>query len=93
MVKIIWTEIAIEDLRLIHEYISYDSKIYADRFIEKIINRVDQLDNFPKSGCVVPEFDSSVIRELIEGNYRIIYQVSTDKIAIIRIHNSARQLK
>ena len=93
MVKIIWTEIAIEDLRLIHEYISYDSKLYADRFIEKIINRVDQLENFSKSGRVVPEFDSSVIRELIEGNYRIIYQISTDKIAIIRIHHSARHLK
>ena len=93
MVKIIWTEIAIEDLRLIHEYISYDSKLYADRFIEKIINRVDQLESFPKSGRVVPEFDSSVIRELIEGNYRIIYQISSDKIAIIRVHHSARQLK
>lgn len=29
MVKLIWTEIALEDLRLIHEYISKDSKIYA----------------------------------------------------------------
>ncbi len=43
MVKLIWTELAIEDLKLIHEYISKDSKLYADRFIEKIINRVDQL--------------------------------------------------
>jgi len=44
MVKLIWTEIALEDLRLIHEYISKDSKIYADRFIEKLISRVDQLE-------------------------------------------------
>ena len=44
MVKLIWTEIALEDLRLIHENISKDSKIYADRFIEKLISRVDQLE-------------------------------------------------
>jgi len=29
MVEIIWTEFAIEDLRLIHEYISKESKVYA----------------------------------------------------------------
>lgn len=65
MVKIIWTELAIEDLRLVHEYISKDSKAYADKFIEKIINRVDQLESFPESGRVVPEFDTATIRELI----------------------------
>ena len=43
MVNIIWTEYAIEDLRLIHEYISKDSKRFADRLVEKIIERVDQL--------------------------------------------------
>jgi addiction module RelE/StbE family toxin len=93
MVKIIWTEIAIEDLKLIHEYISNDSKLYADRFIEKMINRVDQLENFPKSGRIVPEFDSSDIRELIEGNYRIIYKASSTQVSILRVHHSARQLK
>jgi plasmid stabilization system protein ParE len=37
MVTIIWTELAIEDLTQIHAYISRDSKIYADRFIDKLI--------------------------------------------------------
>ena len=93
MVKLVWTEIAIEDLKSIHEYISKDSKLYADRFVEKIINRVDQLENFPKSGRIVPEFNSVDIRELIEGNYRIIYKMSTSQVSIIRVHHSARQLK
>jgi toxin ParE1/3/4 len=93
MVKIIWTDFAIEDLRMIHDYISKDSKTYADRFVDKIIRRVDQLENFPKSGRVVPEFNSETIRELIEGNYRIIYQIKSEYIGIARIHHSARQLK
>ena len=92
MVRLIWTEIAIEDLQLIHEYISNDSKVYADRFIGKIINRIDQLENFPKSGRVVPEFNSEVIRELIEGSYRIIYKINSDYISIVRIHHSSRLL-
>ena len=81
-------------MRLIHEYISKDSKVYAERFIEKIIDRVGQLKSFPRSGRVVPEFNSKMIRELMEGNYRIIYTINPDNdVSIIRIHHSARQLK
>lgn len=93
MVTIIWTELAIEDLRLLHEYISRDSKAYADKHIEKLISRVDQLENFPQSGRMVPEFNNPALRELIEGNYRIIYRVFENHIGIVRIHHSARQLR
>ena len=47
MVVIIWTEFAIEDLRSIHDYISKDSKRCADRFVEKLLERVDHLESFP----------------------------------------------
>lgn len=93
MVKIVWTEFALEDLRLIHDYIAKDSKTYADRLIDKLIARVDQLETFPKSGRVVPEFDNTDIRELIEGNYRIIYEIKPEHIGIIRIHHAARLLQ
>ena len=93
MVKVVWTEFALEDLRSIHSYISKDSKIYANKFVEKLINRVDQLESFPKSGRVVPEFESDMLRELIEGNYRIVYKINSDHIGVVRIHHSARQLK
>lgn len=76
-----------------HEYISLDSKRYADRFVEKLMNRVDQLESYPKSGRVVPEFNVEAIRELIEGNYRIIYKTTTSQVAIIRVHHAARQLR
>ena len=85
--------VRLEDLRSIHSYIAKDSKIYADKFVEKLINRVDQLESFPKSGRVVPEFESDTIRELIEGNYRIVYKINSDHIGVVRIHHSARQLK
>ncbi|MFZ4058681.1 MAG: type II toxin-antitoxin system RelE/ParE family toxin [Ferruginibacter sp.] len=93
MVKILWTDIAIEDLKSIHDYIVRDSKRYADRYIEKLIGRVDQLEKFPKSGRVVPSINSPSIRELIEGNYRIVYKVSSVKVSILRVHHAARQLK
>jgi addiction module RelE/StbE family toxin len=92
MVKVVWTQFALDDLKAIHEYISKDSKVYADRFIEKVIRRVDQLEQFPQSGRVVPEFDSETLKELIEGNYRIVYKTTTDYVAIIRVHHSSQNL-
>jgi toxin ParE1/3/4 len=92
MAKIVWTEFAVEDLRLIHDYISKDSKRYADRLIDRIMERATQLETQPYSGRVVPEFNVATIRELIEGNYRIIYEVNSDSIGIIRIHHAAMLL-
>jgi addiction module RelE/StbE family toxin len=93
MVKVVWTQFALDDLKAIHEYISKDSKVYADRFIEKVIRRVDQLEQFPQSGRVVPEFDSETLRELIEGNYRIVYKTMPDYVSIIRVHHSSKNLQ
>jgi len=68
MVRILWTDFAIEDLRSIYDYISRDSRAYARRYIEKLISKVDQLESNPESGRIVPEFNNSQIREFIEGS-------------------------
>ncbi|OAQ40525.1 plasmid stabilization protein [Pedobacter psychrophilus] len=93
MVKIIWTDLASKDLKSIHNYIAQDSKFYASRYIQKLISRVDQLEKFPSSGKIVPEFNDENIRELIEGNYRLVYKINSDYIGILRIHHSARILR
>ena len=93
MVKIVWTPLAVADLKIIHNYISAESKVYADRMIEKFIARVALLNSFPESGRMVPEFEQKSIRELIEGNYRIIYKIHPNHIGIARVHHTARLLR
>ncbi len=93
MAQISWTKKSLKDLRAINDYISLDSTFYAARFISKLIQRVDQLIDFPESGRVVPEKNLPEIRELIEGNYRIFYQLKKGKITILRVHNAARKIK
>jgi hypothetical protein len=93
MAEIIWTKWAIRDLKSIFEFISIDSKYYAVRFIDSIISRVDQLSIYPLSGRIVPEKNNPIIRELINGNYRIIYKINKTHITILRIHNSARRIR
>ncbi len=75
MTKIIWSQPAVSDLEKLHDYIAKDSVVYADAFILKILNAVDQLAHFPKSGRVVPEIHQEHTRELIVGHYRIVYDI------------------
>ena len=93
MVKVIWSELAIQDLRQIREYIALDSKFYADRSIEKIVARVDQLESFQTSDRIVPELNHEQVQEMLEGSYRIVYKIYSDYVGIARVHHGARLLK
>src|SRR5438067_1862434 len=94
MVKVTWTYLAEKDLGEIETYISKDSPFYARRLIENILTRVEFLHHFPEIGRVVPEFNNNNIRELIEGNYRIVYFIITqEEIIVTGVHHGARLLK
>jgi toxin ParE1/3/4 len=94
MVKIVWTELSISDLKEIFEYISEDSNRYAALTVNKIYQRVQVLIENPSLGRIVSEFNEKFIRELIEGNYRIIYRIKSEQqIDILRVYHSSRLLK
>lgn len=91
MAKIVWTELSVFDLKEIFDYISKDSKRYAENQIKRIKAKTDILKSRPEAGRIVPELEIIEIRELIEGNYRIIFRIlSADLIEILTIHHSAR---
>lgn len=94
MVQINWTLLARNDLKGIFEYIAKDSKKYAKLEILKIKSRTQILKLRPLIGKEVIERGNIAVRELVEGNYRIIYKI-VDKgiIDILTIHHSARDLE
>jgi toxin ParE1/3/4 len=94
MVKIAWTELSILDLKVIFDYIAANSDRYAMITVNKIYQRVQVIDDNPFSGRIVPEFNEISIRELIEGNYRIIYRIKSEiQVDILRVYHTARLLK
>lgn len=91
--NVFWTDEAFEDLRLIHEYINRDSRVYASRHIEKILSFEDQIRQFPLAGRLVPEYDDPQIREILTGNYRLIYRIRSDEqIDILAVIHGAREI-
>ena len=95
MVKIIWTQRSLTDLKSIAEYISKDSVKYASLTLERIIDVIKYLENNPRMGRMVPEVGKNDrIREIIFGNYRIIYKItSTLTVHILTVHHSAKRLR
>ena len=95
MVKVIWTQRSLTDLKSIAEYISKDSIKYASLTIERLINVTSYLETNPKIGRMVPEMRRQPkIREIIYGNYRIIYKITNTQIVhILTIHHSSKRLR
>ncbi len=89
---LVWSDETTTDLGSIYEYISRDSAYYARRTVERIINKGKQISAFPYSGTPVPEYHDETIRQVFEGNYRIIYHVGTETVTILTIVHSARNL-
>ncbi|WP_066833652.1 type II toxin-antitoxin system RelE/ParE family toxin [Rufibacter ruber] len=93
MVTVAWTDQSIADINTIAEYIAANSPKFASVTVNKFFSRVRALEKQPRMGRVVPELNNEAVRELIEGNYRIIYQlVSEQQVEILTVHHSARQL-
>ncbi|MEI8206317.1 MAG: type II toxin-antitoxin system RelE/ParE family toxin [Kiritimatiellales bacterium] len=91
MNRVLWTAPAVSDLDSIREYIARDSEVYADSVLSEIFEVVDQLVVYAESGRVVPELNEKQTRELIVGNYRVMYDIQADTVRILTVLHGARK--
>ena len=90
MTRIVWAPQAVEDVEAIRAYVARDSPHYADLVVEQIVAAVALLASSPRSGRVVPEVGDESLREVIHGNYRIVYRLRHDIIEIATVFHGAR---
>lgn len=90
--RVYWTHTAIAHLLAIHEHIARDTPMYAQRTVDRLTRRSEQIATFPQSGRVVPEYDMPDIREVIERPYRIICRIREDRIEVLAVVHGARVL-
>ena len=93
--KIEWTKRALEDMHDIYEFIAKDSSRYAQIQVESIQDAVSNLTSFPLMGRKVPEFPYLKYREILVGNYRIIYRYDEERnqIFVMAVVHGRRLLK
>jgi addiction module RelE/StbE family toxin len=85
-----WTDQAVEDLREIRKYIERDSPRYGRLVAERLYETTLRLESFPRSGRVVPDLNLEHVRELIVGEYRVVYRIDSDAVFILTVFRSSR---
>lgn len=84
-------ESAVRDLEDLRDwYAAQSAPEVGDRLVREIVQRLEQLAEFPDSGRVVPEFDTPWLRELVHPPFRIVYRVDSERVRIVRVWRSER---
>lgn len=90
--KIEWSALAIERITEIANYIAADKPKAAENWTLSLFDAVEVLVDFPELGRVIPEIRDSGFREIMKGNYRIIYKFEGETVSILTIRHGRQIL-
>lgn len=95
--EVLWTETAIRDLEEIVDYVEQQgAPMAAQKIFDSIAESSRALDLVPLRGRIVPElarFEITIYRELIIPPYRMLYRVSADRVFVVGVFDSRRNLE
>jgi len=94
--KVIWTKNAELDLELIIEYIKINSINTARKIFFEIKQESNKLHILPERKRVIPEFQQIGMvkyREMIYKRWRIIYKIDNEKVYVLIVVDSSRNLE
>ncbi|HEX21656.1 MAG TPA: type II toxin-antitoxin system RelE/ParE family toxin [Actinobacteria bacterium] len=94
--RVEWSQSANKDLINILEYVSQDDFDTAIRVFKAIKSKCTTLNQFPDRGRHVPELKAYGIfsyRELLIAPWRVIYRISDNKVFVLAIIDSRRNIE
>jgi plasmid stabilization system protein ParE len=90
--KIVWSPLAIDRVSEIADYIAQDKPSAAEKWVNTVFAKVEQLKSSPELGRIVPEIKNDQFRELLYGNYRIVYRMEKKQIFILTVRHGKQVL-
>lgn len=91
--KILWSPLARRRVGDIAEHVSQSRPQAAEDLVRAIFGSVRRLKQFPLSGRRVPESGRTDLREVIHGNYRVIYRVEPKQLVVLTGRHARQDLK
>ena len=88
--RIIIKKDALQELIQIKWYIEQNSEFYANKTINEINKRINNLLLFPEMGKVINEKRN--MRQIIYKSYKILYRFNSNKIYILHIIHHSRDI-
>jgi len=91
--QLVWTEPPLLDLNEIAEFIALENPQAARALVHRVFSTVERLEQHPKSGRCPEELEGSRYREIVVGPCRVFYRVANDRVFILYVMRSERQLR
>jgi toxin ParE1/3/4 len=85
-----WSKLAISDLEELAEYISNDSKAFADFVEARIHQEARLLLIYPRAGRI-GRVNGTRERAVVRTPFILVYRVDSRKVRILRIYRGARR--
>jgi plasmid stabilization system protein ParE len=87
-----FSERAASQIEEVVRFIAVDKPGAARNWAESVRQSVMKLADFPYIGRIVPEFSDDTLRELLHGEYRIVYRVDekVSRVVVISLYHARR---
>ncbi len=92
--KVVITPTAEANLNEIHRHIALDSPAAARKFLTGLRGKIKTLASMPNRCPLAPEdgLAGMEIRNLLYGEYRILYLMGGERVVILQVRHGARML-
>ena len=91
--EVVWSPAAVSDLDELLAFIEADRPLVAEQILDRIARRAGILATLPKRGRAVPElipYGVSLIREVIEAPWRIVYRIDDRVVRVLAVLDGRR---
>jgi len=90
-VRVVWAPLALDRAEEAARYIAGDRPAAAAKWIDGLFDAVARLSAFPHKGRIVPEVGCAEIREVLYGQYRVIYRLEEKRLLILTVRHQRRR--
>lgn len=90
--RVVWSPTARRQAQAAVDYIALDRPQASVAWLEALVKRVELLGDLPEQGRVVPEWHESSVREVFHEPYRVMYEVTADRLEIIAMSHFRQEL-
>ena len=90
--ELIFTDRFLDRVEEYTDYIALDHIPTALKWARDIFEQCHKLSHQPERGRIVPEFRRPEIREIIHGNYRLVYELKTNQIDMLTIWHTSQMM-
>ena len=89
--RVRWSEHARSQIREIFEYIARDRPSTAEDLLDRFLERVELIAEFPDQGKLWGDGSRPDLRQVVFESHRIVYRVSSEEIAVLSVRHTTME--